>query len=209
MELIFSVILLLIILGMVAAIGLEGTFSAAIMFFNVFIAGLIATAFFEPIAQYLQSLYFGGAFWWDCFILFGLFAGILMLLRTISDKIARQAVRFPKTIDQIGGALFGAATGYLLCMFLTFAVQTAPLDPQPFFNGLKPNQANFFGLTAPGQQWLALTQYSSYGAFAPFIAAEGSTQPDPSTILGHYQRRHELYGSESSVAAGYSGVYSN
>src|SRR3954467_2473651 len=89
-----------LILGMTYALASEGAWGAALMFFNVLFAGLIAFNFYEPLAAYLQQ--FVSSYWIDMLCLFFLFFLSLVIFRLITDMYAPSMVRLPTPVYQIG-----------------------------------------------------------------------------------------------------------
>src|SRR5208282_3948846 len=97
----------------------EGLFTAFTMFFNVFLSGLVAFNFFEPLADRLQRA-FAGTFllgYEDMLCLIGLFCITLGILRLATNTFANAVIDYPEMLQRAGGALFGLATGYLFCGF--------------------------------------------------------------------------------------------
>src|SRR6266446_2930219 len=71
---------LVIVLGVAAAQYRNGIFTSITMLIQVVLAGLIASCFFEPVADELDSMFQGGRFagFEDCIALALLFAGSLL-----------------------------------------------------------------------------------------------------------------------------------
>jgi len=207
---IYSVIMLLIVVGAIAALGNDGAWGAGIMLINVLVAALLATNFWEPIAAMLLSTSAGGEFFWDFFVLMGLFCVIVMVLRTATDKISRKRVQLPKMVDLGAGYFFAAWTGWVLVCFLSMAAQTAPLPRN--FMGFEPEQNNFLGVVAPDRMWLGVVQRLSQQSLMPLTAAEpenanGAHVFDPQgEFLFKYASHRDKYATPESVSAGISGV---
>src|SRR4051812_1048399 len=91
-----------LILGMTYALMSEGAWGAALMFFNVLFAGLIAFNFYEPLATLLAGQVSAMAAWADMLCLMLLFVISLVILRIITESIAPAMVRFPTPIFHIG-----------------------------------------------------------------------------------------------------------
>jgi hypothetical protein len=106
----------------------EGVLTAFTMMCNVFLAGLIAFNWFEPMANELE-FWLRGTFledYEDAFCLVGLFAAALGLLRWVTNQLADQHVEYHPYVLQGGAVLFGLFTGYLLAGFLICVFQTMP-----------------------------------------------------------------------------------
>jgi hypothetical protein len=145
----------------------EGLFTAAVMFCNVIIAGLLAFNFFEPLADALDSAFAGSflADYLDLLCLIGIFSLVLGLLRMGTNNLAPQPVEYQGMVRSVGGALFGLMTGYLVAGFLVCALQTLPWHEN--FMGFDPRYESGQGLRRvlpPDRVWLGLMNRA--GAYA-------------------------------------------
>jgi hypothetical protein len=158
--LIFLSILVMLAVGY--AYAQEGALTAFMMFCNVFIAGLVACNFFEPLATGLEEMlaqsFLEG--YEDCLSLVGLFAVTLALLRWLTNQLANIQTEQQALVQQGGGVLFGIMTGYLAAGFLAVVLQTIPwgrnflgfdprVDPESVRHGLRrvlPPDRVFLGL---------------------------------------------------------------
>jgi hypothetical protein len=117
-----------IMLAVAYAYSVEGLFTAALMCVNVFLSGLIAFNFWEPLSASIESsladTFLAG--YEDMLCLIGLFAVSLGLLRTASNAIVNMQISLPPGLQQAGGAVFGLLTGYLFSGFFLCALQTLP-----------------------------------------------------------------------------------
>lgn len=155
----------------------EGIVTAFCMFCNVFLAGLLAFCFFEPLADLLDPMFAGSAVqgYEDFFVLFGLFAILLTLFRWLTNALAPNTIEFFTGLQEGGGALLGLATGYLFCGFLVVLLQTLPWHQEFMgFTGVyDPNQTGsaLRRVLPPDRVWLALMNRASLVAMsreAPF-----------------------------------------
>ena len=128
-------------------------------------AGLIATNWFEPLASYIETSvpwlwYFAdyGAIW-------TIFCVALFSLNYVTMKLSFTSVRFTKTVDEVGSAVFSAACGFALVCFVAMTLHMAPLGRESFFGSFKPEQPMFFGLY-PDRMWLAFCQQCSRGVYS-------------------------------------------
>src|SRR5262245_50007892 len=108
MAALINVIIVGLILGLTYALTSEGLWGAALMFFNVVFAGIIAFNFYEPLAAMLDRTGIGWGFS-DTLCLLGLFCVVLVLLRMTTETIAPAMVRFPTAVYHAGRLLFGLA----------------------------------------------------------------------------------------------------
>jgi hypothetical protein len=146
----------------------EGILTAVTMLVNVFIAGLVAFNFYEPLADGLESM-FAGSFLEkteDALALFGLFAGSLGLLRLATHNLATSELGLPALGQQVGAGVVGLLTGYLLAGFLVCMLQTLPwgekflgFDPDAPQAGAQPMRR----VLPPDRVWLALMHRAGAG----------------------------------------------
>ena len=129
MEIAINLALVGLILGMTWALMSEGLWGAALMFFNVLFATLVAFNFYEPLAQLIVE----NAGDWatgfaDTFCLTVLFLITLVILRITTESIGPAMVRFPTPVFHIGRIAFGLAGAVLTTAFLLVAFETAPVE---------------------------------------------------------------------------------
>jgi hypothetical protein len=126
----------------------------------------VATNYWEPLARMAES-YIGESFtfFWDFLCIWALFGLTLVLMQLITNRVSQVKVRFLKIADRIGSGLFAFAVGWVMVCFITFSLHTAPLCRNFLFEGFKPGEANFFGLS-PDSMWLWFAEHTSGGVFA-------------------------------------------
>ncbi len=179
----FTVLIMLIV---AYAYFREGLFTAALMCLNVFLAGLVTFNFYEPVADLLDAL-LAGTFlsgYEDLFVLTALFAGILAALRAVTNNMSPSQTEFPGYVQQLGGGLFGLATGYLVSGFLVCALQTLPWH-ENFMNfqprdETEPPMRTFL---PPDRVWLALMRHAGAHAFS---WSEDKDKPEAENPYDHY-----------------------
>jgi hypothetical protein len=149
----------------------EGLLSAVTMMINVFLAGLIAFNFFEPLATALESMVGEDSFmagYVDGLCLFLLFSLALGLLRLITNNLANSEMGLPALAQQLGSVFFGLVTGYLVAGFLLCMVQTLPLGEK--FLGFDPqvekDGSALRRVLPPDRVWLALMHRAGAGPLA-------------------------------------------
>jgi hypothetical protein len=165
----------------------NGLFTAAAMFVQVILAGLIAFNFWEPVADMLDSSFqrtmLAGTE--DLIALATIFCIALGVMRTVTNRLAPELLDFHGYTQQIAAGVVGLLTGYLVAGFLVCGVQTLPLDEK--FLGYEPRgpSATESGLTSlfpPDRVWLAMMRYA--GAY-PLTWSED--HPDGDTLYDRYQ----------------------
>lgn len=161
-----DLILLAIVAGVAFMVSNDGAWNAGQTFLSVLFAGLIAMAFFEPLALQMTKVYAEWSDRWDMVALVGLFVGLVFAFRMGLERMAPTYIQVPGFVDNIGRYGFGLATGYVTMAFLLTALHTAPLPRE--FLGFRPERANLFNVAAPDRQWLAFTQYVSEKSLARY-----------------------------------------
>jgi hypothetical protein len=142
----------------------EGLFTAVCMGINVFLAGLVAFNFFEPLAGFLESM-LDKTFlqdYLDFLCLVGVFALTLGVLRALTNKYNNEEVHYQPMMNAIGAAVVALGTGYLLAGFLICAMETLPWH-QNFlgFEPYRPDEPSVRRVMPPDRVWLALMQRAS------------------------------------------------
>jgi hypothetical protein len=191
------IITLVIMLAVAYAYLREGLFTAFAMFCNVFIGGLVAFNFWEPLADVLEPL-LANTFlkgYEDFFCLTILFSVVVSALRTATNAIANVTIDFPDMVQRGGGVVFGLATGYLTCGFVICALQTLPWHEN--FMHFNPDYQESDGLRRvlpPDRVWLGLMYRA--GAFA--FANEEENTPVPESVTGMEKNYYQYYTFDKS-----------
>ncbi len=168
----------------------EGLLTACTMCLNVFLAGLVAFNFWEPLADLLDPMFGAGNssyHYEDSICLMVLFCSTLALLRWITNSLARTELEFPPAVLRGGGLLFGLATGYLMSGFLICVLQTLPWHENfmffdPHYDANAP--ARFIRTVLPPDRlWLGLMQRA--GAY-PFSNETDPDFTDPPAVYDKY-----------------------
>jgi uncharacterized membrane protein required for colicin V production len=140
----------------------EGLLTAFTTCCNVFLSGLVAFNFWEPLADTLDPMFADSAMhgYEDFLSLFLLFLVPLVLLRWVTNQIANRVPDIHPALQYGGGVFFGLVTGYLLSGILICMLQTLPwhqrfMDFDPEYNPSDPN-AVVRHVLPPDRVWLAL-----------------------------------------------------
>jgi hypothetical protein len=136
----------------------EGLWGAAVMFINVLLAAMLATNFYEPLADWANKNWPGGSYAYllDFISIWLIFCVALIVLRILTDALSRHRVRFKKPVDIGGGVFFAAWIGWIMVQFIMFTMHTSPLA-RNFMDGAfqaEPDSVMFFGL-GPDRNWMA------------------------------------------------------
>jgi hypothetical protein len=183
---------LLVILALVTwCVASEGAWGAAFMFLTVLMSGMLAMNFFEPLADFFDTLGMGPD-WsprWDFVALVGLFAGLVFGIRTALEKLMPTLVLVQPMSFDVVRWLCGLGTGYVTMAFLLTALHTSTLPRE--FMGFTPERKNFFNFSAPDRQWLGFVQYASEKVYPT-----GNVFDGPQFTIGPYQYPEMLKASQ-------------
>jgi hypothetical protein len=161
-----NILLALILIACFASLFPAGLWSNTIALINVITAALLATNYFEPLADWLDKQEPSWTYVWDFFAVWVIFILAMIVLRALTDAVSRVKVRFHPLVDQVGSYLFAAWTAWVLMCFATMTLHTAPLA-RNFLGGAfqaEPDSKMFFGL-APDRIWMAWVHKESKGSF--------------------------------------------
>jgi hypothetical protein len=163
-----TLLLLVVFFAVFAMLLREGLWSNAIMFFNVMTAAMLATNYYETLANWMERKEWGKSYTFllDFLSLWAIFSVVLVVLRLATDKISRVKVRFKMPVEWSGGIFFGLWVAWLMVCFTAFSFHTAPLARNFLFGSFQPEPTSnmFFGL-GPDRQWLAwMHTMSDYGS---------------------------------------------
>jgi uncharacterized membrane protein required for colicin V production len=154
----FLTIAIMLVLGCLFLI--QGLATAVAMFCNVFLAGLIAFNFWEPLADLLDPplsrSFFAG--YEDAICLTALFGVAFAVLRLATNTLSGAVIDFHPVAQRAGGALFGLATGYLLAGFLVCIFQTLPWHENfwSYESNWQANQSGLDSVVPPDRVWLSM-----------------------------------------------------
>jgi hypothetical protein len=159
-------ILVIIFIAAIALMWNEGCWSNCLMLVNVTVAGIVALNFYEPLADYFESLDPTFTYVVDFLALWTLFAVTAGVMRAITDSLCKTKVRFQTHVEQVGRVVLGAWIAFSLAGFCALTLHAAPLPLNGFRGSFdrKPNEGMMFGL-APDRAWLGFMQALSQGAY--------------------------------------------
>src|ERR1700689_4809964 len=107
-----------------------GLFGSCAMLIKVFVSGLIAFGFWEPIADSLdpglRTTFLAGCE--DMIVLTLLFGVSLFLLRLATNYLAPDMIVEHGTVQHLGAGVVGLVTGYFVAGFMICVLETLPLD---------------------------------------------------------------------------------
>jgi hypothetical protein len=179
METVINLIIAGLILGLTYVLTSEGLWGAALMFFNILFAGMIAFNFYEPLAAMLDRT---GIRWGfsDTLCMLGLFCVALLLLRMTTETIAPAMVRFPTAVYHVGRLIFGLGGAIVTMAIVILAFHAAPVHKK-ILGAIDWKSYPPFGLGLD-HRWLGFFQFESGDVFANY----SSGQRDPFGTYGHW-----------------------
>lgn len=189
-----TIILLVVFFACVAMLVREGIWSNTITLLNVIVAALLATNYFEPLANWLDKMEPSYTYLWDFVAIWAVFCGSMIVLRGVSDKLSKVRVRFKGPIDLAGGLILALWIAWVMVGFTTMTLHMAPLS-ENFLGFYKtPASTTFLGM-APDRQWLGFAQSLSGGSLATSGSGEeGMNVFDPNSeyIFKYRERRAQF-----------------
>ncbi len=191
-----TLFLLVVFAATAALVWFHGLWSNIVTLINILFAGFTATNFYEPLATMAVEQMPSYSYVVDFIILWALFALSFGLTRVITELISRQRLRFQPMVETIGRSVTAVIIAYVMVMFTTMTLHTAPIHASPF-NGAwaTTEDASFLGLR-PDAQWLSFVRGQSQ------MGLSGSSVFDESgTFIPKYRdRRAALEGEESFLS---------
>jgi hypothetical protein len=197
-----------LILGLTYALMSEGLWGAALMFFNVVFAGIIAFNFYEPLAKILADNMGFMAGFADVVCLMAIFVVALVILRLTTETLAPAMVRFPTPVYHLGRILFGLAGAVVTVAICLLAYESAPVHKKvfgvvdhqyapPFKLGLDRNWLGFFQYTTG---YIFAKGGRSNDPFGEYKDASNLFDPRAEWLLNHQDARP--YGTETVLSGG-------
>lgn len=186
---IFITVIMLVVISMLWN---EGLWSNALTMVNAFLASIVATNLYEPLAGFMDKQADSLTYFWDFLSLWLIFAISFGVFRSLTDQLSKTRVRFKMPVDLAGRAIFGLGTAWYVAMFTLFSLHTAPTDRSSFGKGFaaSPDAANFF--FSPDIQWLGFMQSRSEEGGAMARSTAVPFDPKSEFILKYGQRRREF-----------------
>jgi hypothetical protein len=167
--------MLLLVVACVALLHADGLWNNAIRLINIILAALVATNFYEPLAQALDDAMPVWTYVWDILSIWGLFGAAMFVFQSATERASRVKVKFPEFVDRIGGAFLALWISWVLLCFTMMTLHTAPLVRNFMFGAFQPEIRMMSGL-APDRQWLGFVQRLSLGAFCRWATREEQKQ---------------------------------
>lgn len=198
MAFLFPTLLVVLFLATVLCLLAESMWSNAIRFINVVFAALLATNFWEPVARLLEnSVSKGGSYWWDFVALWVLFAVLITILQTVTNRVSQVNVRFLAIVNKVGGIVFACMTAAVLVSFANFTLHTAPLGEKFCQGDFNTDDPVFL---APDRQWARFMTFASRGSMSKF---GGPVEFDPKAKFDMYRSRRAALEAQLADGKGF------
>ena len=130
---------------------------------NTVTAALIASAYYETLANYLDEQMPSFTYAWDFLSLWAVFCACMIVFRLLTDKLSRVKVKFLKIADQIGSGVFALLVGGVMVSFVLFSFHLAPLG-EKFLGGAFDNEKQMLGI-GPDRKWENFVRSRSRGGY--------------------------------------------
>jgi hypothetical protein len=188
MYLLLMVVILLVCLAMMWN---EGFWSNALILVDVVFAALIATSYYESLAQLLDNALPTFTYFWDFLSVWLIFVIVLSVLRALTDMISRYKISFKMPIEMAGRVITPLLTGWVMVCFVSFTLHMAPLGRSPLKGSFQaePMSNNFMGY-APDRSWLAFVHARSQGSLSKMKPRV--FDPEGEFVLKYGARREQL-----------------
>ena len=190
-----TMVLLLIFVACTALLWFQGFWNSVVTVINLYLAALLATNFFEPLADWLDGLLPPYTYLWDFLLLWALFTFFFGIFRLITDLVcSRERIFFNLPVEMTGRSIFALWGAWVFVAFTCMTLHTAPLSAHPFSGSFQqePKSGNFLGM-APDRQWLGLMQITSKGS----LGWGQEFDPQAEFVIKYHHRR-AVYEQESS-----------
>lgn len=162
-----DIFLLAVIAVTAYLVAAEGAWGAATTFIASIISGLLATSYFETLADSLAASVDGSFVWqmrWDIIAFLGLFAASITIFRLVAEKLQPTELQIDGKAHDIACWGCGLGTGYVVGCLMAVALHLAPA-PRTYL-GFVPEQPRLFGLARLDMQWLGYAHRMSEGPLA-------------------------------------------
>jgi hypothetical protein len=192
--LIVDLSLLVILITIAVFVARCGLWQAALVFLDVLLAASLATAWYEPVATFLQQYLAPYTYFLDIVAIWVLFTVPLLVLMTATQQVGKRAVHFPKWVDLAGSILLGLMTAWTVTEFAGFSLHVAPVRNEAV--PLPPAKSMFFGF-GPDSRWLWWVRGGSRNG--PFAVTDQPFDPEGDFFARHAKRREEIAEQPSLI----------
>lgn len=171
MSILFPIMLTVVLVAVIASLGREGLWSNLITLFNMILAAMLATNFYDTAAAALVKSVPSAAYFADFACIWLIFALALAVFQTATQQVSKVRVKFVKQLDAAGSWILAVWTGWVLVCFFTMTLHMAPLAREFMWHGFTPELRMYMGL-APDRKWLGLIHKLSQEGFCRLASKE-------------------------------------
>jgi len=195
-------ILFVIFVAVFACIFTQGLWSNTLNLVNVLTAALVATNYFEPLADFFDRQQSSYSYVYDFLALWLIFGVTALVLRVFTDYMSKVKVRFFMPVEKAGGILMALWVSWIVLCFATMTLHTAPLARNFLGGGFQPEPDSkmLFGL-GPDRVWLGWMHRESKGTLSRFDRM-AAFDHNGSFILRYGDRRKNFEGQLTLATPG-------
>lgn len=161
----FLAIYLIVVFASWAMLVREGLWSNAISLVNILVSGLVAFAFYSPLAIRLDDQFDGQyTYVLDFLCIWALFVASMIVSRLVTGAASKTRMRFKHPIDPVGGPLVGLMAAWVLSTFVMATLHTSPMPKDAFGGKLIHTESEVetaSALTSPDLGWLRFVERAS------------------------------------------------
>lgn len=208
MSILFPVVLTVLLVAVIASLGGEGLWSNLITLFNVILAGMLATNFYDAAAAWLAKTLPAASYFADFACLWIIFAVALGVFQATTLAVSKVRVKFVKQVDVAGSWILAIWIGWVTVCFAAMTFHTAPLARGFMWNGFTPELRMYMGL-APDRKWLSLMHKLSQEGFCRLVKkedlpkyafdAEGKFIPMWAAKRGRYENTEGMFPKDDAL----------
>lgn len=162
-----NILLILIFAGCFVFLMKAGLWTNTLTLVNVLTAALVATNYFEPLANWMNRQEPSLKYAYDLLSLWLIFGVTVSLLRMATDYMSPIKVKFLLPVERVGGIVMALWVSWVFVCFTTMTLHTAPLARNFLLGSFQPRPESkmLFG-SAPDQKWLAWVHRQSQGSLS-------------------------------------------
>lgn len=199
---ILNILLIVIFFACFASLMNNGLWSNTLALVNVLTAGLLATNYFEPLANFFERQDSSFTYVWDFLAIWMIFGIAMIVLRMATDYMSTVKVKFFVPVEKAGGLLMACWVAWVVVGFTTMTLHTAPLARNFLGGAFQPEAESkmLFGL-GPDRSWLGWVHRESKGSLSR-LGTPNPFDPRGDFILRYGERRAEFEDQLTLTKAG-------
>ncbi len=197
-----NILLILIFFACFASLLNGGLWSNTLALVNVLTAGLLATNYFESLANFFERQDSSFTYVWDFLAIWMIFGIAMIVLRMATDYMSKVKVKFFMPLEKAGGIIMACWVSWVVVCFSTMTLHTAPLARNFLGGAFQPEAESkmFFGL-GPDRTWMGWVHRESKGSLSR-LGTPNPFDPRGEFILRYGERRADFEGQLTLTKAG-------